>query len=366
MTTLVGHTLALYLARRFAAAILGLFALAAVLIFIFDLLELLRRGAGQDGATLARIGLISLLRVPQLMEQVLPFAVLFGAISAFLGLSRKLELVVARAAGVSVWQFTAPALAVGIAIGVAAVTLYNPLAVLLRERSDEIASGLFASEQSFLLQTTGEVWLRQDGTDGESIMHAKQTLEGGRRLLAVTVFTFDRNAQFAERIEAREALLADRQWRLRDATVYSTQGDPSRHDTYFVSTFLTPTEVRESIAAPESIGFWDLPRVIELSQRAGLPAYRYALQYQTLLARPALLAAMVLIAACVSLRVSRMGGIGRLILGGILAGFVLYVLAELGEDLGGAGIVPPTIAAWAPGVFGVLMGLTILLHLEDG
>lgn len=361
-----GHTLAVYFALRFITSILGLFLLAAVLIFIFDALELLRRASDQDGASLARIGAISLLRVPQLMEQVLPFAVLFGAIAAFLGLSRKLELVVARAAGVSVWQFTAPALIVGIGIGIGAVLLYNPLAVALRTQSDELASGLFGREQNFLLQTTGDIWLRQDGKDGESVLHAKQILNSGERLLGVTLFTFDRQGSFVERIEASEATLGEKIWRLSDATVYSTEGDPQTYESYTVSTYLTPTEVRESIAAPESIGFWDLPRVIELSQRAGLPAYRYSLQYQTLLARPALLAAMVLIAACVSLRVSRMGGIGRLILGGILAGFVLYVLSELGKDLGGAGIVPPFIAAWAPGVFGVLMGITILLHLEDG
>ncbi|WP_428697171.1 LPS export ABC transporter permease LptG [Stappia sp.] len=361
-----GRTLAVYLALRFLVSIGGLFLLAAVLIFIFDALELLRRASDQEGASLARIGLISLLRVPQLMEQVLPFAVLFGAIAAFLGLSRKLELVVARAAGVSVWQFTAPALAVGIFVGIAAVLVYNPLAVVLRTQSDEIASGLFGREQNFLLQTTGDIWLRQDGIDGESVLHAKQILDNGERLLGVTVFTFDRKGSFVERIEAREAVLADQSWRLSSGTVYSTSGDPRAFTSYSVSTYLTPTEVRESIAAPESIGFWDLPRVIELSQRAGLPAYRYSLQYQTLLARPALLAAMVLIAACVSLRVSRMGGVGRLILGGILAGFVLYVLSELGKDLGGAGIVPPVLAAWAPGVFGVLMGITILLHLEDG
>lgn len=362
-----GRTLAVYLAWRFLGAILGLFLLASVLIFIFDALELLRRAGDQEGASLARIGLISLLRVPQLMEQVLPFAVLFGAIAAFLALSRKLELVVARAAGVSVWQFTAPALIVGLVIGIGAIAVYNPLAVILRTQSDEIASGLFGREQNFLLQTTGDIWLRQDGADGESVLHAKQILDGGERLLGVTVFTFDRKGSFVERIEAREAMLADQSWRLADGIVYSTDDtDPRTFETYSVSTYLTPTEVRESIAAPESIGFWDLPRVIELSQRAGLPAYRYSLQYQTLLARPALLAAMVLIAACVSLRVSRMGGIGRLILGGILAGFVLYVLSELGKDLGGAGIVPPALAAWAPGVFGVLMGITILLHLEDG
>lgn len=361
-----GTTLALYFALRFVGAILGLFLLTAALIFIFDLLELLRRASGEAGSSLPRIVAIGLLRVPQLMEQVLPFAVLFGAIAGFLGLSRKLELVVARAAGVSVWQFIAPALLVSVGIGVFAVTLYNPLAVALRDQSDRLAAGLFGREQNFLLQTTGEVWLRQDGADGESVLHAKQILDGGERLFGVTLFAFTREGSFAERIEAREARLVERAWLLSDATRYTTTGDPRRFERLEISTFLTPTEVRESIAAPESIGFWDLPRVIELSQRAGLPAYRYSLQYQTLLARPALLAAMVLIAACVSLRVSRMGGIGRLILGGILAGFVLYVLSGLGKDLGGAGIVPPFLAAWAPGVFGVLMGITILLHLEDG
>lgn len=360
------RTLATYFSWRFLGAILGLFALAAVLIFIFDLLELLRRSGGEDDAGLIRISLISLLRTPQLMEQVLPFAVLFGSIAAFLALSRKLELVVARAAGVSVWQFIAPALIVGIGIGVFAVTVYNPLAVVLRAQSDEIAAGLFGREQNFLMQTTGATWLRQDGLDGESVLHANQILAGGARLYGVTIFSFDRDGYFSERIEAREARLGDKVWNLSDVTVYTTEADPRKYAAYTISTYLTPTEVRESIAAPESIGFWDLPRVIELSQRAGLPAYRYSLQYQTLLARPVLLAAMVLIAACVSLRVTRMGGIGRLILGGILAGFVLYVLSELGKDLGGAGIVPPVVAAWAPGVFGVLMGFTILLHLEDG
>ena len=216
------------------------------------------------------------------------------------------------------------------------------------------------------MQTTGNVWIRQDGLDGESVLLARQLLDNGQRLLSVTIFTFDRTGTFQERIEAREALLGKEIWYLKDATVYTTDRDPQEYNSYEVSTYLTSTEVRESIGSPESIAFWDLPRFIELARNAGLPAYRYALQYQSLLARPLLLAAMILIAAAVSLRVSRFGGLGGMILGGIVAGFVLYVLSELAKDFGGAGIVPPTVAAWAPGIFGVLMGLTILLHQEDG
>ncbi len=363
---ILGRTLALYFSGRFLRSILGLFLLAAVLIYLFDVLELVRRGGDREGFTVMRVSLISLLRVPLLLEQVLPFAVLFGAIGAFVSLSRALELVVTRAAGISVWQFAMPALVVSLLIGIFSVTVYNPAAVWLQRKSDEAAAGLFTAEQGVLMQTTGNVWIRQDGLDGESVLLARQLLDNGQRLLSVTIFTFDRTGTFQERIEAREALLGKEIWYLKDATVYTTDRDPQEYNSYEVSTYLTSTEVRESIGSPESIAFWDLPRFIELARNAGLPAYRYALQYQSLLARPLLLAAMILIAAAVSLRVSRFGGLGGMILGGIVAGFVLYVLSELAKDFGGAGIVPPTVAAWAPGIFGVLMGLTILLHQEDG
>ena len=363
---LLGRTLALYFSGRFLKAILGLFLLAAVLIFLFDVLELVRRGSDREGFSVLRVSLISLLRVPLLMEQVIPFAVLFGSIAAFVGLSRALELVVTRASGISVWQFSMPALVVGIAIGIFSITVYNPTAVWLRQKSDEVATGLFGTEQNFLMQTTNDVWIRQDGLDGESVLLAKKLLDGGTRLLGVTIFAFDHKGTFQERIEADEADLGKQIWYLKNVTVYTTERDPQQYDTFQISTFLSATQVRESIGSPESISFWNLPQFIDLARNAGLPAYRYALQYQTLLARPLLLAAMILIAAAVSLRVSRFGGLSRMILGGIIAGFVLYVLSELSKDFGGAGIVPPMVAAWAPGIFGVLMGLTILLHQEDG
>ncbi|MHA7773243.1 LPS export ABC transporter permease LptG [Roseibium sp. M-1] len=363
---MLGRTLSAYFSGRFLKAILGLFLFAAVLIFLFDVLELVRRGGDREGFSVLRVALISLLRVPLLLEQVIPFTVLFGAIAAFVSLSRALELVVARASGISVWQFSLPAIVVGIVLGILSITLYNPAAVWFQQKSDEAAAGLFGAEQSFLLQASNDVWVRQDGLDGESVLLAKQLLDGGTRLRGVTVFTFDKDGTFRERIEAADAHLGNQIWYLDDAIVYTTEQDPQPYGRYQVSTFLTATEVRESIGSPESISFWNLPRFIELARNAGLPAYRYNLQYQTLLARPLLLVAMILIAAAVSLKVSRFGGLGSMILGGILSGFVLYVLTELAKDFGGAGIVPPLVAAWAPGIFGVLMGLTILLNQEDG
>ena len=121
-----------------------------------------------------------------------------------------------------------------------------------------------------------------------------------------------------------------------------------------------------ALAAASEISFWQLPGHLELARAAGLPATRFRLQFQTLLARPLLLAAMVLIAATVSLGLARFGNQARRILGGIGAGFLLYVLTQLSKDIGGAGLVPPAVAAWAPAVVAAMLGVTVLLYREDG
>ena len=96
--------------------------------------------------------------------------------------------------------------------------------------------------------------------------------------------------------------------------------------TYRLNTNLTLEQVRESFATPETVPFWQLPTYIQMADRAGLAAAGYRLQYNELLARPFLLCAMVLLAASVSLRFFRFGGVQKMVLSGITAGFLLFVL----------------------------------------
>ena len=112
----------------------GVVALAGMI----DYVELLRRSSDWPKATAFVLAEISLFRVPQLSERIMPFAVLVGAMSCYLALSRRLELVVARAAGVSAWQFVAPSMIAAFLFGVAATTIYNPLAAVMHERSKHL------------------------------------------------------------------------------------------------------------------------------------------------------------------------------------------------------------------------------------
>ncbi|MFD1702690.1 LPS export ABC transporter permease LptG [Methylopila henanensis] len=356
-------TLARYLAARVATTIVAVIAGSLLLVFVIDFVELLRRAGDASNASIATIANLSLHRVPAIVERVLPFAVLFGALGAFVMLSRRLELVIARASGVSAWQFLTPAVAVAALVGVVATAAFNPIAAHMQDRAERMESRLFANAGSTSTQAR---WIRQRSMDGQAIIRASSASSSGVTLNGVTVFSFTPDGEFRERIEARTARLVADAWDLDEARVIAVGREPQVLPRYRLATNLSAAQVRETLGAKTMVGFWDLPDAIALAGRAGLSPLRHQLQLQELLARPALLIAMVLIAATVALRFFRFGGVARTILGGVAAGFVLYVVTEFADDLGAAGLMHPVAAAWLPAIVGCLMSVTVLLNQEDG
>lgn len=364
MRLAVTGTFARYVGRRFIAAVAAVFLGIFLLVVLIDYIEMTRRTASIPNIPVWMVAATSLYRVPQITERLLPFSVLIGAMVAYLNLSRRNELVIARAAGMSAWQFIAPTVAIAFVMGIAAAVIYNPLAATLGERAKKYEETIFGSQAG---PTTGSTyWIRQRSGDGQSILHATTSREQGAVLAGITVFTFDPEGRFAERIEAETARLEPGHWRLENARIYSPTAPPRETASYLLATNLNSEQVRESFATPETVSFWQLPQYIQLAERAGLAASGYRLQYQGLLARPFMLAAMVLLAAAVSLRFFRFGGVQRMVLSGIAGGFLLYVLAKVTEDLGKAELIHPLAAAWSPAFVGSVTGIMALLFQEDG
>ena len=171
---------------------------------------------------------------------------------------------------------------------------------------------------------------------------------------------------FRERIDARSATLQEGYWLLEDARVYANGKPPLLQANYRIGSNLTQEQVRESFATPETVPFWQLPAYIDMADRAGLGATGYRLQYNLLLARPFLLASMVLLGASVSLRFFRFGGVQKMVLSGISAGFLVFVLSKITEDMSKAELISPIMAAWIPVLVGSLTGFVALLYQEDG
>jgi lipopolysaccharide export system permease protein len=362
-----GGTLARYFGLRFLSAVLMVFVGIFVLVALIDYIEMLRKANDIVNVSALIVFKASLYRVPQIVELIMPFCVLIGAMSCYLNLSRRLELVVARSAGVSAWQFVAPALTVAFLIGVFATTVYNPVSANLREISKRYESSLFGENTQGAIGGGGSTfWLSQKSDQGQALINALSSRAQGVFLNGVTVFNFDSQGHFVSRVEAREAALKPGVWILTAARVFALGAQPVDVPEYRLKTSLTPEQVRESFATPETVSFWELPRYITIAEHAGLVAAGYRLQLQKLIARPFMMAAMVLLAAAVSLRFFRFGGVQKMVLGGMAAGFLLYVLSKMTDDLSKAELMNPVTAAWLPVLVGGLTGIVALLYQEDG
>jgi lipopolysaccharide export system permease protein len=365
-------TLAVYIGRQFLFAVLAMLAALSGLVALFDFIELLRRSAVHPEATFGIVVTIASLRVPWEATEILPFAVLLGGMLAFWRLTRSSELVVARAAGVSAWQFLAAPVLLAILLGGLGTAAISPLASVMMARAEQMEDNFLHSGNGAVQLSGGQLWLRQLDAglvpQGVAIMHAQHVTLQHKNLTAenVSVYRLDTQDRLLARIEASAASLGDHVWHLKDARVIRPDQLPEAARGIDLPTDLTVSRVQESFASPDTLSVWALPGFIRLLERSGFSAIRHRLRFQSLLALPLLAGTMALVAAGFSMRPARRGGVAKMIGSGVAAGFVLFVISEVAKEFGDSGALPTALAAWAPAAAGLMLALALLLHLEDG
>ena len=324
------------------------------LIFTIDLVETLRRSGENPGANGPLMAWLSFLHTPIIAEQALPFAVLLGSMIAFLNLSRRLELVVARAAGrVGLAVPRARAWWWRLLIGCVDIMAYNPLSTAMKRQSDSIEAKMFGTGGNATARAFG--CARRASTGNPSSI-AEAATSATTSFVHVQVFNFDPDGALSQRVDAERRNSAGRLLGTQESLggrrpgfERQTAGALSaRHDPH-------ASRGRTGLRRARNCLVLGLRALAEQVERAGLDATAYRLRFQQLIAMPALLVAMVFVASCFSLRLFRMGGVQKMVSGGVAAGFVLYVSTKVVGDLGGVGVVSPAVAGWSPAIVGCLV-----------
>ncbi|MEN8722892.1 MAG: LPS export ABC transporter permease LptG [Alphaproteobacteria bacterium] len=359
-------TLSRYFAQQMLKGMGMVFAVCFILIALVDLVDMGRRTSGQDFATIGLIIEMSLMRITPYVEKFLPFATLFGAMWANYSLARHSELVVARAAGVSVWQVLAPAVVIAIGLGSFVIAVWNPVSAAMLNRYERLEAKYLENGADLMSVSDSGVWLRQANRNSTAVIHADESSQQGINLRKVSVYRYNRDDEFIERFEAAKAQLKADHWTLYDVMVVRVDEAPFFLPKLDLSTSLTPITIRDSFVSPEALSFWALPGFIKSLQSAGFSALRHRLHWHATLALPVMLVGMILIAAAFTLRFARHGNTGTFLLLGVLTGFGFYLAIDFALALGISGRLPPELAAWAPVGAALMLGVSLLIQIEDG
>lgn len=391
-------TLSRYIARQFLTTLLATLTILLGLVMLLDYIELLRRAG--DSLPSSTLFTMAAFKAPQTIESLLPFAGLIGAMASLWRFTRTQELVVIRSVGVSVWQFLIPALMVVALVGVLEVTVINPLSATLYSHFEKMEETLLLHRSSALTLTESGLWLREPlgrsddsaddsgaptpgtlvpapgtavtaktGSDATLVVHARSARQVGTELVMgdVSFYFTDQAGRFAKMMEAKKATLENNTMMLSDAWTLAPNR-PGVHDAVLtLPTSLTIDRVQDHFASPETISFWRLPEFIAFFEAAGFSALRFRLQWDSLLASPLQLCAMVILATAFASTPNQRSGRGMArIAAGVGTGFVVFFFTQITQALGLSATMPLWLAAWAPTVATLLLATSALLFLEDG
>ena len=302
----------------------------------------------------------------------MPLISVLSSLALFLALAKSSELVVARSAGRSALLALWSPFLLMIVIGVGLITFLNPIVAATTQRYEALIDSYATGETNVFSISEEGLWLRQGSPTGQTVIWAASANWDGSVLYDVTFITFAKEGGPTRRLEAQSARLESGYWRLTDTKAWPLVAglNPEANATHFenlrVPSTLTRESLSDSLGEPSVIPIWEIPSHVKALEDAGFSARRHQVWFHMELARPLFLGAMVLIGAGFTMRHTRFGRTGLMVLFAVMLAFGLYFIRNFAQILGENGQIPILWAAWTPPVAGILLSLGIILHMEDG
>ena len=301
-----------------------------------------------------------LYKIPLIVAQITPIAVLLGVLAVFGLMSKNNEILALKSGGVSSYYLLQPVVTIGVALSILLFVFSEavvPLSVIKSNRIEEKTS------KKHLMTSRGQnIWIRGDRTITHIAYYnpSDQTIEG------VSVAWFDDHFTLTGRINARKGAYLDGKWVFYDCLIQQNLNTaPENHHVAFYDgkmgqLDLKPPDLLHVAKESEELPFFQLYRYIRKVESQGYDATKYRVDFYAKTAFPCICLIMTLFGAGLSLRGSTRDGMVISFSYGVLTALVYWMFYSFCLSLGYGDMMPPVIAAWAANlIFFCAAGLAV-------
>ena len=348
-----------YLMRSIVAStalvLVVLLALAGLFEFIAELDD--TKGDYQT----PRVILYTLLRLPQLAFEMLPVAVLIGALLGLGALAANSEIVVMRSAGLSIRRLSAMVASTGVILLVVTALLGEfiapPLDYFARNMRLEAR---FGQDEDRLGNAT---WVR----DGPVILHLER-VSSEFEFGSIYMFLLNDESSLASIARAENSGIDDEdRWVLENLRETRFQDDGVRvvESSLAVENFNIDSETLGiSLVKPQSLSGRGLLSYINYLKRNNLDARRYETELWYRIARTATVVVMPVLALAFVFGSLRTGGAGARLMIGVVIGLAYYLASEMLANSGQVFNFDPALIAWLPSALLVVVTVVALRRIR--
>lgn len=356
-------TIARYLLREFGRS----FALSlGAFVGLYLCVDFFERFPGflSHGAPTRLIVLYFAMKVPLIVTQMTPVAVLASMLLSLGALARRSELMAMRSCGVSIWQLGTPLLGACFAISIASMGWSEyvvPAASMRAHYVDRVQIKNKTFRGHF---NDAEIWYHGNGsfTNIDRFDANRNEIYGLRR------YEFDDDFQLRRMVEARMARWSGNGWESSDVREMRFGADGSLTTSPLPASGLRIDERPEDFTAvhreAEDLSYQSLAREIDDLRRKGIDTTEARVDLWLKLAVPFTSIVMALIAIPLASRHTRGSGVAASVGAALVVGFSYWVVLALTTSLGRGGVLPPPLAAWTANLIFGAIGLIFFLSAD--
>lgn len=359
-----------YIAGNFLIRFLQIVLGFSLLIFFINLLDVFEKVRGSE-VPLHITAAMAFLQIPDFLNEIAPSLILISAITTFFFLSSRSEITIIRSSGFSIWQILKPVAFSALFLGIVWITVLGPLSVMMTTKFNNMEGKYVRKDKREMVAPSNGIWLKQANIEkpGEDIIiQAKKVYKATLELDGVTLWFFNKDGQFYQKIDAKSMFLEGKFWLLQDLTVNNDTSLNSRIKSYSVPTNLEPEFIVQTVINNfqnvKLFSIFELPALIDNLQSSGFSSVKFKVYLNALLSKPLLFVAMTLIACYFGITHTRNNNAILMMFFGITFGLILYITSGIINSLGSSGLIPIFSSTWTISIICLAIGILLIYRKE--
>jgi lipopolysaccharide export system permease protein len=299
----------------------------------------------------------------EMLFQLIPVACLLATLFTIGTLHKNSELVAMFSMGLSLVRVALPILVIVSGLSLVSFIASNELMTKAVDKRNFIYYTIMKKKPWQYSNSKQEnIWYRS----GQNIFNINLLNAKEAKAFEVTLYTFSSDWMLQQILIAKEALLNEGQWTLKNGsvTVFFDEESAPITDT-FTSKNLEVGEnvidIKTSSKASAQMGVRELRRYIERNKEAGLNTVPFEVDYYSKFSYVFTTMVMVLLGLSFATSGSnRSGGVLLNLQKCVLLTLIYWGIYNSGLTLGRHGTIPPVIAAWAPNLLMIMLASLII------
>jgi len=353
-----------YLSKEFLKILINMSLAFFCLGFIINLFEEINFFKDYEVGFAVPI-IVSLLFVPSLIYNMLPFIFLLTGIWFFLKIKRTDEIIALKISGLSNFSVIIVPSILSIILGLFFITAINPITSVLVKKYENIKGGYELDQEYLAAITVNGIWIKEKNLYKNNIIKASKLKKN--KLEKISIYQFDKENEFIKRIEAENADISTVDWILENAKIIDADGNYVMEEinTLNYRSMYDLKKIKSLYSNLDTISFWSLKEEIKLLKDRGYSTNAVQTKLHKSFAFPFFLLSMVLLSGVFTLGMNFKENNATYIFIAIISSVIIFYFNDFSAALGKTGKLPIEASVWMPILIIFIFSSVGLIHANQ-